>query len=661
MRQQQQYNAQQQQIHFAGNNPQDIHATVGQLPTPRQWSNYGQYIDLTHQVSDLYKLQLTWSAERDNAGNVQPGAVQSKKAASGTLTFEGEAYQLLRRWLIDDVSAPLNAVTVLLQHKGGATCTYDYVDWQIKATDLEWCEDGICSFDVTLKQKDEALHCIKSTLVADNHQGWFSQQPDGGKRHPRFSYCNEARPNGMMVMQWWHMGFMMGLMITFAIPMLLAINPILWILQQIENVLNAIPGVNVDWNIPEPIGLDDLKDGWANFFIESAGCGREHPAPLIRDYISNVCSKCGIHVDATTAPIFFSQKLRMETSNRAYMEHHNPHYNACYLSAPVQRGIRRMRNIGLLGFTEVNDTDFYIPGNSPILMLDMLLDELKQLYNAEWRVKDGTLYFQRKDWWLEDGYVYDFTENSADRLKILQGICFSYNEIKYPAVTSGIYQDDPVDTCGNEAKRHMNALCAHGNTDENPNFEGLRDIVSPFGATRFRLDGVSEDCIFDAMQILSNGAIFNVFINAQLKGTIYPAFDEYADYALLLSDETCMLPKVLLWDGNSYMNAKVIKPHRALSATTPEMPAINPKYNPDNTPWYNAHDPETFVRGSGLTFGQKPPGRYVVQDYFGNDIANKPALLVNYPMYFEPNYYDTLWDWFHYLDDPGRNPKLHLN
>jgi hypothetical protein len=30
-------------------------------------------------------------------------------------------------------------------------------------------------------------------------------------------------------------------------------------------------------------------------------------------------------------------------------------------------------------------------------------------------------------------------------------------------------------------------------------------------------------------------------------------------------------------------------------------------------------------------------------------------------MYFEPHYRDTLWDRFHWIDDPRHNPRLHRN
>jgi hypothetical protein len=75
-----------------------------------------------------------------------------------------------------------------------------------------------------------------------------------------------------------------------------------------------------------------------------------------------------------------------------------------------------------------------------------------------------------------------------------------------------------------------------------------------------------------------------------------------------------------------------------------------------------AHPPQTKVEGSDLTFGSHPPGYYKVTDYLGAvTVANQPAKLVNYPMYFEPHYRDTLWDRFHWIDDPRHNPRLHRN
>lgn len=672
--------------------PQNVINMPGQLPAgSRRWRDYGSYIDITTETSNLYKLKLTWTTERDNSGFVIPGSLQQQKSASGTLTFEGEAYQLLKHWLIDDISAPLNCVDVKIVHVGCG----EYLDYTIKSSDLRWCEGSYCTFDVTLKQKDEALNCIKSTMIADNWQGWFNPSIDpndaNAKRHPRFSYCNEIRPNGTLVFQWWGAGVVAGSTLAVMIPLVIglngffiAINGVIAVLNAVIKAVRSLFGGN-DAKPIKPITLIDpsnIIDSYIQYYIESAGCGREHPAPLIRDYITNVCDKCGVAVSKETAPVFFAEQITIETSDRSRGNNgiitvSNPHYNACYLRPQVKRGIRRFGNINLFDTNgpQPNEKDFYIPDNAPLLTLDMLLDELKPLYNAEWRVKSIVkngqmiphLFFQRKDFFKEHSgqYVYDFSQAGNDRGKLVDGICYEWNERKTPAYVEGVYESDAADTCGNEACSQMNGMLSFGDVDANPTFEGVMSKKSNFGATKFRLDGASTDYVYDAMQVVLNGQIFQPWTIGQMK-SVQTWLERYADYALLLRDETCTLPKVLIWDtASGYMNAKCVKPYAAHSNAGTE-PSINPKFNVSilNMPlkWSHEykHKPETFVIGSKLV-AAGADGYYNVRDMAGAFKRSMPAMLVNYPMYFEPGYYDTLWDWFHWIDDPRLRPILNQN
>jgi hypothetical protein len=672
-----QYNIQQQQIYYDGPNPQQLNVFTGALPQPRRWKQYNSFIDVTHDVSDLFKLKLTWTNDRDRDGIITPGAFQPKKAVSGSLTFEGEAYRLIKQWLIDDVSAPLNSVSVKIEHVGLGS----YLDYVFKAADLRWCEESVCMFDITLKQKEEALSCIQRTLIADNHQGWFPERypttPANGKKHPRFSYCNEIRPNGQLVLMWFVGGMTWTITALFMVALIPIINSIIAIILIIVKIINVIIDVVNTFGgsikkLKEPTftTIGDIIDDFEQKFVESAGCGREHPAPLIRDYISNVCKLCNVEVNETTAPIFFAQHFQIETSGRGVINTVNHHYNACYLYAPLKRGIRRFHNINAFQPQVLNDHDFWIPDNQPLLTLDLFLDELKTVYNAEWRITTvqgkPTLFFQRKDYYVNGGYVLDLAPNGADRLALLEGMCFEWNEAKYPATCQGIWSQDPVDTCGNEAMQPMNGpMVFFGNTDKNPNFEGILDKSVQFGATKFRLDGASTDYLYDAMQVVINSVVINPILFLPFKLVVAPAIREFADYALLLKDDTCGMPKILIWDGGSYTNARAVMPFSGYPidpANGPKMPDINTPYNnyPKPTPWHERHETNTFVIGSKMTFGNHPKGYYKVQDLFGIVVSEQPALLPNYFMYFEPGYEDTLWDWFHWIDDPLRNPKMNM-
>lgn len=661
------YNKLNQQIYYAGTGPYNLVATVGTLPSARQFPTYPNWIDATNNVSDLTKLKITWTEQRDNTGTVVPGANQIKKTASGTLKVTGESYQLFKQWLADDVSAALNSVEVKLED---TSCGF-YEGLVVKPSDIQWCEDKECEFSVTLKQKDELMSCIKKTFIADNWQGWFPKdgKPLNGKKHPRFAYCKEQRPNGMMIALWYMMGQVMAPIAGIMFGVVLLLNGLIFAINGIIIAINTIPGVNVSLiNFVSPTAV---FDSFNIYFVETAGCGREHPAPLIRDYITNVCDKCGIQVDAITAPIFFAPTITIETSdvnrvgsNNGVITATNPHYNATYFYPQVKRGIRRFESVNILGASPANNTEFWIDENAPLLTLDLFLDQLKGLYNAEWRVKNGKLYFWRKDWFLDGGYIYDFTQKSSDRLKILEGLCFEPSEVKYPAICHGIYATDASDmneSGGSNGAGQMNGILSFGNTNDNPNFEGILDKSVQFGATKFNLDGASGCYYYDALQQLANAGLLNLTTLFQA-GTIARAMHDYGDYALLMQGETCALPKVIIWNGLDYTNARAL----TLKAPWPgassyPTPDPNPVYNTAMEQWQVRHEPITKVLGSALTLSPNPPGIYYVANFFGAPVIQNPAELLNYPMYFEPFYYDTLWDWFHWIDDPLRNPVMNFN
>ncbi len=678
LRQPKRYDKHGNEMHLAGNSPKDLEVKYAPLPGSRRLPMYDKFIDVTDYASDLYKLKLTWTHERDNQGVSVPGAFNQKKAASGTITFEGQAYQYIKAWLVDDESASLNSFDVEIKHVGVGT----YTDWSIKSTDLTWCEGEVCTFDVTLKQKDEALQCIRSTMIADNWQGWFGEDtetPWSGKKHPRFSYCNEIRPNGMLITIWFLITQLMGVLMPFMILLATIINPIIVIIKGIVKLINLIVGfVNglggnlnkIDEEKFKTIEPKDIKDIFGHFFIESAGCGREHPAPLIRDYISNVCMKCKVNVTPDTAPIFFNPNITIETSDDRRQKfgaqtRPNPHYYACYLSATVDRGIRRYDKLNIFKGVSENNTSWWLPGNAPILTLDLFLDELKTLYNAEWRVVNNTLYFKRKDFWIDEDQKFDFGEHGADRNLLLQGLCFEWDEVISPVASKGIYTADGADVCGNEAQSQMDGAVSYGVTDINPNLQGLHDKTVPFGATKFRLDGASTDYVLDAMQQVINTTLItgSIWTTAMLD-TVNGFFKQYADYALLLKQETVTLPKVLIWNERYYenlpKNAKCMIPFHGWPQTGANIPGAQLRYNNNPTQqWHERHPPKTKVSGGKLIPNSYRDGYYTVKGLWGTKVAEAPAKLVNYPMYFEPYYVNTLWDWFHWIDDPSFNPTLH--
>lgn len=691
---------------YSGSSPLTLSQSHGTI-TPNDWQ------DFTDFTQNLDKMTFSWSTTQTPQGEVPEGQFLPKFGTSTQLTFEREAYEYLKDILINNVAAPLNQVSVQITDQANGV----YSGYVIKSTDLSWCEfNSLCTFDTNIKQQDEWTQCVERTLIADNWQGWFQTTPVDiapgvPKKHPRFSYCTEHRPNGTIVLLWYLLG-MMGSVSALVATFIIAYNGflILW-----NAIVSALIALGVDAHTIPLVDPAVAFEGVAQLYIETAGCGREHSAPLIRDYISNVCDKCGIKYDATTVDIFFAPILTVQKSDGITYNEPNPHYNACLFFPALTRGVRRYASINLFGPSNQDITAFYQVENQPVWALSDMLDHLKKVYNAKWQIRSDVsgqpyLHFHRKDYYRDQPPLYDFSVGGADRSKLLEGICYTPTDFVAPASCIGLYQDDPADKCGHENARQMNGIpLSFNNTLNNPLFHGILNKLSGFGATKFRLDGSTSDYIYDAGQVVLNGELLNPLLGGQMD-TVFKFIKQYCDFALLLQGETTTLPKVIIWDGknnggygtdsNKFLNARAIRDSVFIGAsevstgteyfvgktgksgTVPgiDKPDINVKYPqyidphptisllpPATLPlvidWDDprSYPPNTHVIGQGLTFGSPVAGKYTVQNIVSTVVSQQAAILVNYPMYFNPYYKDSLWDWFHWIDDPYAFPLLHKN
>src|ERR1041384_4194555 len=78
-------------IIYTGPNPQSLVATPGNVPVTT-WQ------DVSNDVSNRDKLKITFTLGRDIHGASVPGAFKPKKAVSGSIQIEGDAYQFIRAW-----------------------------------------------------------------------------------------------------------------------------------------------------------------------------------------------------------------------------------------------------------------------------------------------------------------------------------------------------------------------------------------------------------------------------------------------------------------------------------------------------------------------------------------------------------------------------------
>jgi hypothetical protein len=290
-------------------------------------------------------------------------------------------------------------------------------------------------------------------------------------------------------------------------------------MRGVENLLNSFfPGNPV--NITPPI-CDNLIDDpffiikeLRNFMdrvIENIiGCGRKHPTPLYRQYVENACQICGINQ--------FNSSI-LNDPNSEY-------YNALYFNAPADAGSRSA--VG------------YISENRPTATMSAWLDMIAKDFNARWWISQGQLYFERKDYFLNQPVIYDADINQ-DTGDILEGTCFTYNEGKLFASIKVEATMDALDDVGNEDRDRYTVYFDYGS---NPNWEGSNKKQLSYSPSRYRNDGIEAD-------------ILTFYSTLPLANFLF--LGNFAQYsrALLMAKGTASNPKMLIWDGQSYTDAYV--------------------------------------------------------------------------------------------------------
>jgi len=429
---------------------------------------------------------------------------QASKSFSQTIRFFDEDFDYLRAKFIDNPEGKFESVLIDIYDD---CCEDEKLVFEgiIYGESIGWCE-GDCHIDVTAVEYDndaKALDCVKSTLIDDNHNGFKQQQ------HPRMVYCLEYRPSVLqdIVMI---LGIIVNLQFIVFSPIIL---PVIAIIQAVNLIVNflasLVPGLSPIQQITNPAAeiaqLSNLIQQVNSFIV---GCGRRHPSPLVRNYIKNVCDKCGLQ--------FQSSILNNPSSD---------YYNTVYYNAPIEKGKRPISG--------VNGTiTTYIEENAPIDTLETYLNKLQLVFNAEWRVDNGILKFERKDFFWQGESWVDYEELKNDN-RIDSLLCFDWRAEDSAAFARLKYSEDAVDWVGNEAMLRFSEI-AEWNQPFNPAQRGERLFQFPFGTPRFRDDGIDRDVIADY--------------------TFWPPYATIANAyegVLIQNNGTSFQPKLLIWDGQS--------------------------------------------------------------------------------------------------------------
>jgi hypothetical protein len=345
------------------------------------------------------------------------------------------------------------------------------------------------------------------------------------------------------------------------------------VLALIIGAVNLIPTVNIALPpacqdlFQDPGFLfskyNNLLDKLAENFI---GCGRKHPTPLYRQYVENACQICGINQ--------FNSSILNNPSNE--------YYNALYFFAPAEKGSRNPTN--------------YTQANRPTMTMDAWLTTISKDFNARWWISQGQLYFERKDFYLQQPSIYDAVAN-AETGDILEGVCFRYNTGKLFASTRISCVMDALDDVGNEARLAYTRFEEY--QPPSNALEGINEKALSYAPARFLFDPVGES-------IITGSRVTGLPFVAIL----LPNINQYTK-ALLMAKDTASSPKMLIWDGVNREEAYV--KYYAGSGSFPGFP---------NVP---AHVSKKYLPTNQQTF---------------NPVVNVP----------------DMYDNFHIIDDPSQNP-----
>lgn len=439
---------------------------------------------------------------------------QTAKSYSSELTFYDDGYQILKTELIDNPNGFANEVPIEVWDDCCGTAQFVGV---IKGDAIDWCEPD-CSISANMIEKTPEFNCVQSTILWDNWNGFLDQD------RPAIRYCIDHRPAFIQIVILW-VAFLLAFIVDIIlVPLAVIFAPLLAVIYAICSIVCALPGTDctqsdcnesnfTPWAAFELIG--DINAEIAEWVIP---CGWYHPSALVRDYVKNVCNKCGL--------TFQSSILNDPASI---------YWNTVLLSAQVRQGFKK------------DETNFMlISENLPVETLASFLDNiLKPTFNADWRIIGNNLVFERKDFFQGTTPWIDAIDLLNNNMIAENKICYSWIDRERWAFGRFEYQPDAQEYLGNEAAARFNDIIDF-NVPFNPSQSGQYTVSLPLSPVRTREDGIRQN-FYEYFENWAGGVVNSFFGGA---------LSDYSD-AMLMNDDTAFNYKLLIWDGNDAQNAAV--------------------------------------------------------------------------------------------------------
>lgn len=382
---------------------------------------------------------------------------------SSELTFYDDAYQVIYNALINN---PTGFNERLLVKVYDDCCKDAVFEGYIRGDAIDWCESD-CSVTANIVEDNKDLNCIKNTLIWDNHNGFLN------RNHFPVRYCIEVRPLFIQIL------ISIIILVVYNIVYIL-IFPIIRLFLIVCNLIAGFTRI-LGGDPPDCSGLVDTFTGFDELGEIVVPCGFIHPSPYIRDYIKNVCDKCGLQFSSS----IFNQN-----------NYGGDYYYSVLMSAQVKKG------------KDPDSTDYrIIEDNKPVETLDMFLNQyLVPIFNAKWLVDNGILYFERKDYFLTNLQWIDSDQLLANGKIVDNKICWNWIDKERYAFGRYEWQRDGVDIDGNEAFNRFNDLVDWNTNPVSSAQKGEKKVSISASPSRYQQDGI-EPSLRDLIGNIGNAIL----------------------------------------------------------------------------------------------------------------------------------------------------------
>lgn len=395
-------------------------------------------------TSDIYGLdEFVYNIKRTDDAAIETGT-------SNILKLKGNAFKLVFDTFFSDPCNSLeNKLNILFQD---SICCIDY-KFTASVNQVKICYED-CYAEIVLIEDTEDLEsyqCLK------NHINFW--KPTDYAKHA------ESKQTAYRIMTCHNGGFLHKALLTlFKIFVKPIFNIIKIICDAIDFLVRGDP-------------CEDLVENLEDAENEALGCKRYHTAFNILDMFQYVSGKCKLK---------FQSKTILEVF---------PYNCLAWFSAASNTGRLLTDCSGSVGLFDTS--------NAPPYNMLQIAHKLKDVFNAEYYIKDGIFHFEKKEY-VRNTYsnLFDVTKEYESG-RIIGCSDIEFDDEKLCAYGRFEYSQDSIDTEGNNAINLYNDI-VEWNNPPRPNQTKECDFSNDFAPASFGRDAWQDKYLKDCRQAIGN-------------------------------------------------------------------------------------------------------------------------------------------------------------